>query len=394
MSHDDSESEADREVQLKLGFRVAKVEFNSLEFGQVIEFFRTVSGVNIHVNWLALCAVPVDQHTSVSLNLADVTVERVLRLVLADLGPNAQLAYVVQDGVVTISTKDDLDRMPVVKMYDICDLIEPEAEGNRASRSLAINSIIDIIKSTIDMYSWDPVGCGQIKELNATLLVTQTRSNHEQIAGLFTSLRRSVEDDAEKRLGEIIFPRLGSLLGKAGFTVPAPEESVSRQTVAPRGSSGKNVAPSTRGMTWQDVQGKLLVMYENGEPYTTIDHLAARIGCGTTTLHKAIKKSPKLTGWQARHTPVSPKAQSLNGVVTNTAPGKADDPADVLTDDDVDTTMAWLVEQAKTPDQKAELNAKTPNEQRELVRLVHAQGHDQHIEDHAKKGNRRLGRRP
>ena len=57
--------------------------------------------------------------------------------------------------------------------------------------------------------------------------------------------------------------------------------------------------PPLAKVDWRDVQRRLLKLYERGDPYTTIADLARRMDCGTTTVHKAIKNSVKLTGWKA-----------------------------------------------------------------------------------------------
>jgi hypothetical protein len=163
-----------------------------------------------------------------------------------------------------------------------------------------------------------------------------------------------------------------------------------------RAAGNAGAATSDKRMTWQEVQGKLLVMCENGERYTTVKALAASIGCGTTTLHKAIIKSARLRGWQKRDATGSPKpkAQSLNAVVTDNEQNSADDPSNVLTDDDVDTEMRRLIEQAETPEKRAKLASLTPEERRDLVRAFHEQNYDQLLEDRTKKGPKLLGRRP
>ena len=129
----------------------------------------------------------------------------------------------------------------------------------------------------------------------------------------------------------------------------------------------REASGSAKGMTWRDVQGKLLVMCENGEPYIKIADLAKRCGCSRSTLHKAIKGSTKLKGWQKQHARRSLKAQSINPVVMDNARSEVADPADVLTDDEVDATFARLLQEAE-PEERASLNSMTQAQRRDLVR--------------------------
>jgi hypothetical protein len=124
-----------------------------------------------------------------------------------------------------------------------------------------------------------------------------------------------------------------------------------------------------------------------------MEKLAKRFQCSPSTVHTAVKNTPPLREWCPEKRVKSPRAQSIDGIVADRATSRADDPSGVLPDEEVDMVMARLIEQA-TPEQRAELNAKTPDERRELARLVLEQGHDIQIEDHAKRGNKMLGRKP
>ena len=150
---------------------------------------------------------------------------------------------------------------------------------------------------------------------------------------------------------------------------------------------------------WRDVQARLLRLYDAGEPYTSQDDLAKRLGCARATVNKAINDdSPegrKLKGWMARYRKTALRAQSLTDVVLESVPSdRESDPADAVPDDEVDRTMHKLVEQAKTPEERAKLNALNYEQRREMVGLVLEQKAAQHIEDEAPGGNRLLGRKP
>ena len=238
-----SETEADRVARQRLHTRIPKLDFTNLEFKDVIEFFRTASNANFHVNWAALIAAGVDKSTQVNLNLNEVTVEKALQLVLQDLSTNTKLSYIIDDGVVKISTKDDLAKTPQVRVYDIRDLIirvpnfagpifdmsnvsgqsgangtnggtsggggggggvfgcsssggtggcNCGLEGNLVTRQEMVTQITDMIKATIDKDSWTPTGTiGSISELSGALIVTQTAENHQQLVSLIEQLRET-----------------------------------------------------------------------------------------------------------------------------------------------------------------------------------------------------------
>ncbi len=147
--------------------------------------------------------------------------------------------------------------------------------------------------------------------------------------------------------------------------------------------------PRSYDTHWRDVQRRLLEFYERDDPYATIRDFAERLGCSKATVHKAIKDSAKLTGWQARHkaSKRSPRASSLTAVpIGNAAQTREPDPSHVAeaTDDD-DAIFTRLIQDVATPEERAKLHALSADKRRELIDT---------IRNDPDKGNRILGRRP
>ena len=242
-----AESEANRAVRRALGQVLPKLEFSGIPFGDVIQFVRDVSTANIHVKWEALRTANVDKNTAVNVKLAQVSVEKALKTILEDVGGQAgQLAFVVDEGVITISTQDDLSRKTVTRVYDIQDLIvrvpdfsapriNLSSQGNNTgsnntsgglfggntnddddddtgdddedtiSRQELVDSILDLIRSTIAPDTWrggQAAGTiGSIRELNGQIIVTQTAENHRSLLDLLSQLReaRALQINVEAR---------------------------------------------------------------------------------------------------------------------------------------------------------------------------------------------------
>jgi len=132
-------------------------------------------------------------------------------------------------------------------------------------------------------------------------------------------------------------------------------------------------------MIWKHVQGQLLAKQDRGEPYSSLLTLSDELGCVSGTIRKAIKNSVTLKGWRARSAgpKAAPKATSLSDAVTAERQQTSEPaPDDVLPDDDVDNLMARLIDQAKTPEQRAELNALNAAGRRELAAAFVAQNLD------------------
>ncbi len=268
-----AESEADRAVRRELRKVLPKLEFPGIGFGDVIQFFRDVSNLNIHPKWEALKAANIDERTPVNVKLTNVTLEKALRTVLDDVGGVNPLDYIVDEGVITISTKDDLSRQAITRVYDIRDLIfqVPNFAGPRInldqtgqqvsggtgttgtglgggggigggggglfdtgqqttttgtqvqtmSRQELVDSILEVIRQSIAPDTWrggEPPGMiGSIRELNGQIVVTQTRKNHRDLLELLQQLRetRAILINVEAR-----FIRVNSgFLNRIGFNL-------------------------------------------------------------------------------------------------------------------------------------------------------------------------------
>ncbi|RPI62690.1 MAG: hypothetical protein EHM48_03685 [Planctomycetaceae bacterium] len=205
--------EADSLVKKKLRARIPKIDFNDEEFGNVVEFFRPAADVNFRPDWRALESAGVTRKTKVNLNLVDVSIEKALQLVLQDLSTTKKLSYAIGDGVVTITTSEELAKIPVYRTYDVQDLlfVVPDFTGPTASlggnnnnaggnnnnasqdtdaRSQEVQRIIDTIRQTVGEDSWQKIG-GSIREFHGQLIVSQTAENQEMIAEVLSKLRQA-----------------------------------------------------------------------------------------------------------------------------------------------------------------------------------------------------------
>ena len=243
-----AETEMDRVVRRHLDAIVSKLDFEDMELTQVFQFLRDVSGANIHVKWRALAMESIEPATTVNVHLANVSFRKALDTILEDVATGGDpgvgatgLGYVIDEGVITISTKADLGKQTVVRVYDIRDMIVrvPMFEGPRLgrstkgagdqssndsglfdpgagggdtgsgleddmkSRSEIIDEIKTLITETVARDSWREAGgeAGAISEINGQLVITQTIENHDNIIELIGKLReaRALEVSIEAR---------------------------------------------------------------------------------------------------------------------------------------------------------------------------------------------------
>jgi general secretion pathway protein D len=247
---------SDRLTVAQLDHSLPALQFDAVGFSDVIDFLRDVSGANLFVNWKSLEAAGIDRNTPVSASLRNIKFSKALSIILESVGGGAaKLGYTVDEGVITISTADDLARNVVVRVYDIRDLIvnipdftdaptfsidasqnqgggggggQPLGQGggggqtqvtnqlfagsanqqgqNRnqgPTRQDLVDSITKLIEDTVSTDSWKDNGgsVGALRELEGQLIVTQTPENHRQLINLLEQLReeRAIQVTVETR---------------------------------------------------------------------------------------------------------------------------------------------------------------------------------------------------
>ncbi len=219
-----TESKENRAARQRLMQTLPRLDFSGIAFGDVVQFLREVSNVSIHVKWNALEAVGVNQSTKVNVHLTNVTLSKAIRTILEDVGGATPLAFVVDEGVITISTMDDLSRQAVTRVYDIRDLvvrtpdfkgpnISLRSAGNNAnndggwtwgddddndkedasSRQKLTGDIVNLIRSAIDPDTWGEDGGkhASIREKGGQIIVTQTAENQQALTDLLAQLRQA-----------------------------------------------------------------------------------------------------------------------------------------------------------------------------------------------------------
>ena len=116
-------------VTTRAAARALTYDFDNTSLRDVIEHFRTTTGVNFYVNWRSLETVAIDPKTAVTLKLRNVAPATALQLALDQLNPSAnkfdRVYWVIDDGVVTIATGAALNTELHTQRYDVADLVMP-----------------------------------------------------------------------------------------------------------------------------------------------------------------------------------------------------------------------------------------------------------------------------
>lgn len=217
------------------------VAFNDTPFGNIIDFVKAVTQLNVDVDWQSLEAVSIDKETPVTLNLTNVPMRTVLDRVVEKVSPDSfsGAAWSIDDGVLTIASREVINKKKELVIYDIRDLLieipnytnapqfdlqsvlqstgqgrgggggqSPFRENNqnpppRRTVEDRTTDIIDIITTNVDSQGWQQNGgdIGFMQQLQGSLIVTNTPANHRAIHGLLSKLRevRALQINVETR---------------------------------------------------------------------------------------------------------------------------------------------------------------------------------------------------
>lgn len=216
---------ADAAIQQRLQTTVVDSDYDGVDFVKVLDDVRKRHGINLLPNWPAFESAGVERNRRIELHLKQVSLATLLDNILLNVTSETELAWMVIDGIVIVSTKEDLARRSETRLYDVSDLLGSQFELRRFSNTpilrltlagggkgggglfgggagmlepraeavefVDVNRLIELVESTVDPESWRDAGgnVGSIRSYGNSLLVTQTLSAHEQIAALFKLLR-------------------------------------------------------------------------------------------------------------------------------------------------------------------------------------------------------------
>lgn len=223
----------DATTEAILGRTLPSLPFDNVPFTDVVDYLRDTTQANIFVNWTAIEGAGVDKNQPITVRLTNVKFSKVLEIILDSAGGGVtRLGYTIDDGVITISTQEDLAKNVATRTYDIRDLLVriPDfpvpsvsisgggsgsssslftgsggnnGSENQVDREQLVEQITQLITDTIASDSWKANGglIGAIQELGGQLIVTQTPENQTSIARLLEQLRetRAIQVNVEAR---------------------------------------------------------------------------------------------------------------------------------------------------------------------------------------------------
>jgi hypothetical protein len=192
------------------------VRFEGESLQRVFDRLHETTGVRFHVNWLALETVAIERNAEVDLKLTDASLAMILECLLRNLeGGETELGFHIKNDVIMVSTKEDLSRCTIVRIYDVGDLINSDntrtsiyhpghggdlfGEQEPSWKHIELNGtgvLSKVVQELVEPNSWRYAG-GNVGTLDATgvrLFIRQTPECHRQIEALLSTLRLAMRD--------------------------------------------------------------------------------------------------------------------------------------------------------------------------------------------------------
>lgn len=210
----------DGKIDVALKRRLPVVHMRQVSLQDAVEWFRSESGANLFVDWIALRGANIDRAAKVDVDLQDVSLAQALDYTLRSTprDPSTVLWWDVQDNVIVISAEGGIGRDGSVKIYDVRDLMDAELARAKARRDAWVKehappqppnppqahfgnteptwdeqaqAIIRIITDHVAADTWKDNGgaTGSIHDLNGRLIIQQSWQNHQQVEAILDELR-------------------------------------------------------------------------------------------------------------------------------------------------------------------------------------------------------------
>jgi len=139
------------------------VNFKDSRFEDVIDYLKTLTGQPILVDENALKEANVTYDTTITLKVKGITMRTLLRKILGEYG----LAYMIKEETIQVTSALKARETMITRAYNISDIVDTGGLdalrfGNPGISAIQIvqnvNSIIDLIQTSVDPDSWKKNG--------------------------------------------------------------------------------------------------------------------------------------------------------------------------------------------------------------------------------------------
>ena len=173
------------------------VEFSDTPLEAAIDRLAEITKIDIRLDEPALRKIRVREREPVTLKLTDRKLHTVLQAIVLDL----DLTWILRDGVLWITSREEAEESLKVAVYDVRDLCRDGGEAD---------ALIEAVTRQTEPDSWDDVGGpGSIEFANSgTMVISHQERVHKEVLNLLetyrTSLRASKPRQREDDPNEVV----------------------------------------------------------------------------------------------------------------------------------------------------------------------------------------------
>jgi hypothetical protein len=217
IARDNSASTKKIEQALAGPLHSSGLDYTDQPLQDVVNQLADEYGIPIHLDKIALEEAGIGTDSKVSVTLHNISLHSALKLMLRSL----QLTWIIQDEVLTITTKENAEKDLDTCVYNVQGLVDD-------SDPKSVKALIDVICSCVASDTWAINGGGQaeVRPLPSGLLVvSQTPTIQEEVFTLLDKIRKMRKSVPLSKVG----PR--------GYE-PPPSQSPSGKSEKPGGFGG------------------------------------------------------------------------------------------------------------------------------------------------------------
>jgi hypothetical protein len=183
---------AQRRIESALGQRLkSPLDFPETPLSIIMQVLSDEYEFPILFDTMALEAIAQSPETEVTAAYSNITLRSALELLL---GQCEDLAYIIDDEVLLITSEDEAETRLEVLVYRVDDLVSRHPDGDAIPLDADYDDLIEVIVGSVESDSWEATGSGEgtiIPYKPGMLVVTQTRRVHEQVSTLLDMLRNT-----------------------------------------------------------------------------------------------------------------------------------------------------------------------------------------------------------
>ena len=191
----------DKEILDKLKSIRITIDMQNAPLTAIVDYIREISGLNLHIS-----GIENPEQEVISFKVSDIVLDGALKLMLQP----RQKGYLVKDGVVLITTADQLKKQVKLELYDVQDLTygmmdfpgvdislaqdaigAQIAQGDEARAQFTGEDLANLIKNTIHKEQWEEADGKSIQFQNGLLIVRNAIDVHRAIRKFLSDLRAS-----------------------------------------------------------------------------------------------------------------------------------------------------------------------------------------------------------